>query len=59
MRYASYEDMCTIREYISDEDFTADLDKIPPGIVDQRSWAYWNAVFHRYPAPALPTRKIG
>jgi hypothetical protein len=59
MRYATHEDMAVIRTYVSDQEFLACLDKIPPGIVDARSWAYWNAVFHRYPAPPMPLRKLG
>lgn len=58
MRYASIEDMLTIREHVSDHEFAAMLDKIPAGIVDGRSWAYWNAVFQRYPIPPMPLRKI-
>ncbi len=58
LRYASYEDMKKIRKYISDETFVTILDQIPPGIVDPRSWAYWNAVLHRYPTPPIPVRKL-
>ncbi len=56
MRYAAHEDMKILRQYVSDKDFVDILDHLPPGIVDNRSWAYWNAVFNRYPAPAMPTR---
>jgi hypothetical protein len=59
MRYASHEDMAIIRRYVSDQDFLAILDQIPPGIVDGRSWAYWNAVFDRFPTPPMPLRKPG
>jgi hypothetical protein len=58
MRYASHEDMTVIRKYVSDQDFIELLDKIPAGIVDGRSWAYWNAVFDRYPTPPMPMRKL-
>lgn len=58
MRYATHEDMTIIRKYISDEEFMTALDHIPPGIVDGRSWAYWNAIFKRYPTPPMPVRKI-
>jgi hypothetical protein len=34
------------------------LDKAPPGIIDPRSWAYWNSKMGRYPAPPLPVRKF-
>jgi hypothetical protein len=30
------------------------LDHPPPGVFDQRSWAYWNLKFQRWPAPPLP-----
>ena len=58
LRYATSRDMAVIRKYVSDSDFLSALDKIPPGIVDARSWAYWNAVFDRYPAPQMPIRKF-
>jgi len=56
MRYASFRDMKHLRRYVSDRDFVRALDHMPPGIVDARSWAYWNAVFGRYPAPKLHGR---
>jgi hypothetical protein len=59
MRYATHEDMATIRKYLTDQDFLMMLDQIPPGIVDGRSWAYWNAVFDRFPTPPMPVRKLG
>jgi len=59
MRYATHEDMQVIRRHISDEDFLDALDKAPPGIIDGRSWAYWNSKMGRYPAPPLPTRRLG
>jgi hypothetical protein len=58
MRYAHYKDMKVLRKYISDSDFIYALDHIPPGIVDQRSWSYWNALFDRYPAPHIPVRNF-
>jgi hypothetical protein len=59
MRYATHEDMQVIRQHISDEDFRAALDNAPPGIIDERSWAYWNSNMGRYPAPPLPMRRLG
>ncbi len=56
MRYATHEDMRILRQYVSDKEFASILDQVPPGIVDNRSWAYWNAVFGRYPAPSMPVR---
>ena len=59
MTYARHEDMRVIREYVSDEDFREALDGAPPGIIDPRSWAYWNSKMGRYPPPPLPKRHFG
>lgn len=56
MTYARHEDMREIRRYVSDDDIREALDHAPPGIIDPRSWAYWNARMGRYPAPPLPVR---
>jgi len=55
---ATHEDMKVVRRYVNDEDFVEALDKAPPGIIDPRSWAYWNSKMGRYPAPPMPTRKL-
>ncbi len=57
MTYARHEDMRVIRQYVSDEDFREALDRAPPGIIDPRSWAYWNLKMGRY--PPLPRRSFG
>lgn len=59
MTYARHEDMRLIRKYVSDEDFREALDRAPPGIIDPRSWAYWNSKMGRYPPPPLPKRHFG
>src|SRR5580658_6516537 len=59
MTYARHEDMKVIREYVSDDDFREALDRAPPGIIDPRSWAYWNSKMGRYPPPPLPVRRFG
>jgi hypothetical protein len=56
---ATHEDMKLLREYLSDDDFREALDHAPPGIIDPRSWAYWNSKMGRYPAPPLPQRQSG
>lgn len=58
MARATHEEMKIIRQYVSDTDFLEALDKAPPGIIDGRSWAYWNLKMGRYPAPPLPRRKF-
>jgi hypothetical protein len=59
MASATHEDMKALRRYVSDEDFREALDKAPPGIIDPRSWAYWNSKMGRYPPPPPPTRTFG
>jgi len=56
MAYATHEDMKIIRKYVSDSDFREALDRAPAGIIDPRSWAYWNLKMGRYPAPPMPQR---
>jgi hypothetical protein len=59
MTYALPEDMRFIRKHVSDDDFRDALDHAPAGIVDPRSWAYWNSKMGRYPAPPQPVRRFG
>lgn len=56
MAYARHEDRQVIRQYVSDDDFQQALDHAPPGIIDPRSWAYWNLKMGRFPPPPLPQR---
>ncbi len=57
MARASHRDMQVIRRYVSREDFLEALDRAPPGIIDARSWAYWNLMAGRYPPPPMPKRR--
>ena len=58
MASAKHEDMKVLRRHVSDQDFREALDKAPPGIIDPRSWAYWNSKMGRYPPPQPPRRKF-
>ena len=40
------------------DDMRDALDHAPPGIMDPRSWAYWNSKMGRYPPPPLPVRSL-
>jgi hypothetical protein len=51
--------MEAIRKHVTDSEFCEALDRAPPGIIDPRSWAYWNLKIGRYPAPPLPERRFG
>lgn len=56
MTYARHEDMKVIRQYVSDDEIRQALDTAPPGIIDPRSWAYWNLRMGRFPPPPLRKR---
>jgi hypothetical protein len=58
MTYGTADDVAVIRKYIEESSFTEALDAAPPGIFDERSWAYWNLLAGRYPPPALPERQL-
>ncbi len=58
MAHATHADMTVIRHYVDDADFREALDHAPPGIIDHRSWTYWNAKMGRYPAPPPPKREL-
>lgn len=56
---ATHEDLNVLRRYVSDADLGEVLERAPPGIIDRRSWAYWNSKLGRYPAPPMPRRQLG
>jgi hypothetical protein len=56
---ATHEDMKVLRAFVTDDELREALDCAPPGIIDPRSWAYWNSRLGRYPAPPLPVRQLG
>jgi hypothetical protein len=56
MTYGTAEDLAVVRKHVTDADFLAALDVAPAGIMDARSWAYWNAMAGRYPTPPMPQR---
>jgi hypothetical protein len=57
MANALPEDMQVPRIYVSDDDMRDALHHAPPGIIDARSWAYWNSKMGRYPPP-MPVRHL-
>lgn len=58
LTYGTHEDTKVLRRHLSDDDLRDALDQAPPGIFDPRSWAYWNLMLDRYPAPPMPVREI-
>ena len=58
LRYATPEDMDLILSHIGREGLRDVLDHAPPGIIDARSWSYWNVMVDRFPPPPMPTRSF-
>lgn len=58
MTYGTAEEISVVRRYTREEDFQEAIEEASPGIFDARSWAYWNAMIGRYPAPPMPRRKL-
>lgn len=56
MVFGTVEDLRALRGIVGKSDFREILEKAPPGVFDARSWAYWNLVCGRRPAPPLPAR---
>jgi hypothetical protein len=58
MTYGTIEEIAVVRHYVHLADFREALERAPPGIMDERSWAYWNVMTGRYPVPPMPQRII-
>lgn len=58
MTYGTLNDIAVVRRYLDLADFRDALEHAPSGIIDERSWAYWNAMTGRCPVPPMPRRVI-
>jgi hypothetical protein len=58
MTYATPEEIAVVRRYVDLDAFREALEHAPPGVMDERSWAYWNVMTGRYPVPPMPRRNI-
>jgi hypothetical protein len=56
MKHSTDEDMALLLDHVGLDGIREALDRAPPGIIDPRSWAYWNAKINRYPTPPMPAR---
>lgn len=57
MTYGTIEDLRAIEGVIGREEFREALEQAPAGVFDARSWAYWNLMVGRVPAPPMPVRR--
>lgn len=58
MTYTLPDDVTTVAEYVSPDQFKHALEHAPPSIFDPRSWAYWNIKLGRNPVPPMPERLL-
>jgi hypothetical protein len=58
MTYGTIEEIEVVRRYVDLDDFREALVHAPPGIMDERSWAYWNVMTGRDPVPPMPRRVV-
>ncbi len=56
MVFGTVEDLTALRGIVGKGEYREALEHAPPGIFDARSWAYWNLICGRRPAPPLPVR---
>ncbi len=56
--YATIEEIAVIQNYVNEDGFREALKKAPPGIIDARSWSYWNLMAGHYPPPPMPVRNF-
>lgn len=58
MAYGTEREIGIVRRYVNAPGWREAVEKAPPGILDERSWAYWNIMVGRYPVPPMPRRKL-
>lgn len=58
LTYGTIEEISLVRKYISQDEMHDAIVNAPPGIMDERSWAYWNVMIGRYPPPPMPVRRL-
>lgn len=56
LTYALPSDLTQLKKYLTKNDIQTILDNAPAGIIDARSWAYWNIMADRYPVPSMKER---
>jgi hypothetical protein len=57
MTYGDLDDVCATLETLGKSAFVQVLDNPPPGVFDQKSWAFWHVYYDRS-VPPMPIRKL-
>lgn len=58
LTYGTHGEVKAVRRHVTDDQLREALDAAPPGVIDPRSWAYWNLLLDRCPAPPMPERRF-
>nr|WP_276557549.1 hypothetical protein [Prosthecomicrobium hirschii] len=58
MTHGTPEDVAVLRRYVGEDGFREAIENAPPGILDARSWAYWNIMAGHDPVPPMPVRRL-
>ena len=58
MTFGTIEDLRALEGVVNLDDYREALENAPAGIFDARSWAYWNLICDREPAPPMPVRRF-
>jgi hypothetical protein len=58
MTFGTPDDLAVVRRFLTLADFQRALENAPPGIIDARSWTYWNLVCGRDPETPMPVRQF-
>ncbi len=58
MAYGTVDEVETVRRHVGRDAFVEAIEHAPPGIMDVRSWAYWNIMAGHYPPPPMPRRVL-
>jgi len=58
MQLGTWEDVVATRAIIGDDALRQALREAPPGVLDRRSWGFWNMFFGSNPPPPMPERRV-
>ena len=58
MQLGTWDDVQRARHLLGDAAFRQALEEAPAGVLDPKSWSYWNRFLGRVPVPPLPVRPL-
>lgn len=58
MQLGTWDDVRLARRLFGDGAFKQALEHAPPGVLDAKSWNYWNLFYGFVPVPPLPERPL-